>query len=568
MAVNNILNLKDAGLTSFDGAGTFAGRTLTPPAAGITITNGNGVSGNPTLALSDDLAAIESLSTTGLATRTGTSTWTTRTLTQGTGITITNGDGVSGNPTISATASVPTTFTEDSGSATPSANNLNLLGSGSITTTGSGATVTTALTGLTNHALLVGAGTSTITKVGPTATAGQVLQSAGSSADPAFSTATYPSTATGTGTILRANGTNFVATTATYPTTTTINQILYSSSSNVIGEITAANNGTLISGATGIPSWLANGTTGQVLTATTGSPPSWQPVPAGGTVTDVSVVSANGFAGSVATSTTTPAITLSTTVTGVLSGNGTAISGSAITNHNVLVAGTSNAITSVAPSATSGIPLVSNGSSADPSFTTAVVAGGGTGNTTFTAYSVIAAGTTATGAFQNVSGVGTSGQVLTSNGAGALPTWQTSSAGAGILSASATLTNSQVKNLHGTPVQAIAAPGAGNVIQIIQASTTMNYGGTNAFTAGASQTISLYYGTAVSSGTLMSNSALTSASSSYNALVFPGQGAGTYNSLVNTAMNIYNPIATEISGNAANNNTVSYNIVYRIITIP
>ena len=45
-----------------------------------------------------------------------------------------------------------------------------------------------------------------------------------------------------------------------------------------------------------------------------------------GTVTNVSVVSANGFAGTVATDTTTPAITLSTTVTGVLKGNGTAIS--------------------------------------------------------------------------------------------------------------------------------------------------------------------------------------------------------------------------------------------------
>lgn len=45
-----------------------------------------------------------------------------------------------------------------------------------------------------------------------------------------------------------------------------------------------------------------------------------------GTVTDVSVVTANGFAGSVATSTTTPAITLSTTVTGLVKGNGTAIS--------------------------------------------------------------------------------------------------------------------------------------------------------------------------------------------------------------------------------------------------
>lgn len=54
---------------------------------------------------------------------------------------------------------------------------------------------------------------------------------------------------------------------------------------------------------------------------------------------------------------------------------------------------------------------------------------GGTGASTFTAYSVICAGTAATGAFQNVSGVGTSGQVLTSQGAGALPAWGTGAAG-------------------------------------------------------------------------------------------------------------------------------------------
>ncbi len=70
------------------------------------------------------------------------------------------------------------------------------------------------------------------------------------------------------------------------------------------------------------------------------------------------------------------------------------------------------------------MPLISQGSSSQPIFGTSVVAGGGTGNTTFTAYSIIAAGTTSTGAFQNVSGVGTTGQVLTSNGASALPTWQ------------------------------------------------------------------------------------------------------------------------------------------------
>jgi hypothetical protein len=45
-----------------------------------------------------------------------------------------------------------------------------------------------------------------------------------------------------------------------------------------------------------------------------------------GTVTTVSVATANGFAGTVATPTTTPVITLTTSVTGVLKGNGTAIS--------------------------------------------------------------------------------------------------------------------------------------------------------------------------------------------------------------------------------------------------
>lgn len=48
-----------------------------------------------------------------------------------------------------------------------------------------------------------------------------------------------------------------------------------------------------------------------------------------GTVTTVSVVSANGFAGTVANAATTPAITLSTSITGILKGNGTAISAAA-----------------------------------------------------------------------------------------------------------------------------------------------------------------------------------------------------------------------------------------------
>lgn len=63
-----------------------------------------------------------------------------------------------------------------------------------------------------------------------------------------------------------------------------------------------------------------------------------------GTVTSISVASANGFAGSVANPTTTPAITLSTTITGLLKGNGTAIS-SAIVGTDYVTDSSTNTFT-------------------------------------------------------------------------------------------------------------------------------------------------------------------------------------------------------------------------------
>lgn len=56
----------------------------------------------------------------------------------------------------------------------------------------------------------------------------------------------------------------------------------------------------------------------------------------GGTVTTVSVASLNGFAGTVANATTTPAITISTSITGLLKGNATAISAATVgTDYSV-----------------------------------------------------------------------------------------------------------------------------------------------------------------------------------------------------------------------------------------
>lgn len=76
-----------------------------------------------------------------------------------------------------------------------------------------------------------------------------------------------------------------------------------------------------------------------------------------GTVTTTSVVSANGFAGSVATAGTTPAITLSTTITGVLKGNGTALS-VAVAGTDYLAPFTSQTANFIyaAPNGVAGVP--------------------------------------------------------------------------------------------------------------------------------------------------------------------------------------------------------------------
>ena len=108
-----------------------------------------------------------------------------------------------------------------------------------------------------------------------------------------------------------------------------------------------------------------------------------------GTVTNVSVVNANGLSGVVTNPTTTPAITLSTTVTGIVKGDGTTLSAAVAGDFPTLNQNTTgNAVTAT---------NVQNGAAGQIIYQT------GSGATSF-------------------STAGTTGQILTSAGTGT-PTW-------------------------------------------------------------------------------------------------------------------------------------------------
>lgn len=159
----------------------------------------------------------------------------------------------------------------------------------------------------------------------------------------------------------------------------------------------SAAQGSLYLRSDGQPYYNTNGSTG------------WSTLGSGsGTVTSVSVVTANGLAGSVATATTTPAITLSTSVNGIAKGNGSAFStASAGTDYVAPGAITTSGLT-MTTARLLGRTTVSTGAVEEITVGAGLSLSGGSLTATGSAASITVGSTTVAS--------GTSGRVLYDNG--------------------------------------------------------------------------------------------------------------------------------------------------------
>lgn len=399
----------------------------------------------------------------------------------------------------------------------------------------------------------------------PVGTNGQFLQANSSTATGLqWSTFSFPLTPGAAGTIIRSDGTNFQNSTSTFADTYSASSILYSNGANTVTGLTTANDGVLITSGSGIPSissTLPNAVQANITTLGTIATGVWHGSVIseiyGGTnqssyvLGDTLYASAANTLSKLSGNTTAVKQYLSQTGTGSVSAapswatiSGGDISGAALTktddtNVTLTLGGTPTTALLRATSLTLGW----TGQLSVPR--------GGTGNSTFTAYSVLCAGTTATGAFQNVSGVGTAGQVLTSNDAGALPSWQAPAAATASVITDDTATNATVY-----PVWVTANSGS---LPLKVTSTRLYFNPLNG-NLRANNFIASYF-TTVSSGTPI---VLTVASSRVQAIT--GSSAQTVQLPDATTLTIGSTF--EINNNSTGLATITNNGGTTLLTIP
>ena len=100
---------------------------------------------------------------------------------------------------------------------------------------------------------------------------GKVLSSNAAGA-PSWTTATFPGTVGAAGTILRSDGTNWVATTSTFANTYSVNTLLYAGTSNTVTGLATVDSAALVTNGSGVPAWQAL-SAGQILVGTTAGAP-------------------------------------------------------------------------------------------------------------------------------------------------------------------------------------------------------------------------------------------------------------------------------------------------------
>lgn len=480
----NALNISSPGIVVFDGSASFS--EISPAASSVLVTSAGSV---PSLSQTLPSAVQANITSVGTI---ASGTWNGSVISGqygGTGVANTG-------KTVTLGGSLTTSGAFDSTFTMTGATSITFPTSGTLATTSSIPSLPlslanggTAASLTASNGGIVYSGASAFAVLSGTATANQVLLS-GSSTTPAWSTATYPST-------------------------TTVNQLLYSSSGNVIAGLATGNNGVLITSAGGVPSisstlpsavqgnitsvgTIASGTwNGSAIDATHGgtAQTSW-------TTGDLLYASGANTLAKLAIGTAGQILTVSAglpawsaAVSGITTLNGS--SGSATGSTVTLSPGTT------------GLTYTGSGATMTTAGTLVLANGGSGASLTASTGGIIYSGASAMAV---LAGTATAGQILRS-GASAAPSWSTATypATAG--------TSGNILQSDGTNFTSVAFPtrvttingdsGSATGATITLTGATSNLAGASVRFTGSGSTVSLalsnnnniFLGTSAGSGT-------------------------------------------------------------------